>query len=128
MTPLTRQWVKKAEEDFIAAGQLLRRRKSVLPSAVCFFCQQSIEKYLKARLIEANIAFPRTHDLLQLLNLCLQVEPLWSSYAKVVDRMTDYAVTFRYPGHSATLAEARLSWKDSKSLRREIRLSLGLPN
>ena len=126
MKPLTRQWVKKAEEDFMAAGQLLRRRKNVLPSAVCFFCQQSAEKYLKARLIEANIAFPRTHDLLQLLNLCLPVEPLWASYSNRVDAMTDYAVSFRYPGHSATAGEARQCWKDAKSLRREARMSLGL--
>lgn len=41
--------------------------------------------------------------------------------------MSDYAVDFRYPGHSATLAEARQSFKDYRSIRREVRLSLGLP-
>ena len=52
-----------------------------MPDAACFFCRQCVEKYLKARLTEAGLAFPRTHDLLQLLNLCLQSEPLWSIYA-----------------------------------------------
>lgn len=75
MKPLTRDRVKKAENDFKVASQILRRRKDIVPDAACFFCQQSVEKYLKARLIEAAIAFPRTHDLLQLLNLCVQVEP-----------------------------------------------------
>ena len=98
-----------------------------MPDAACFFSQQCVEKYLKARLIEAGIAFPRTHDLLQLLNLCLPVEPLWSPYAKMVDAMSDYAVDFRYPGHSATLAEARQCLKNCKAIHREIRLSLGLP-
>ncbi len=110
MKPSTREWVKKAENDFKVASQLLRRRKDVVPDAASFFCQQCVEKYLKARLIEAGIAFPRTHDLLQLLNLCLPVEPLWSAYAKSADAMSDYAVDFRYPGHSATLAEARRSF------------------
>jgi len=128
MKPLTRDWVKKAENDFKVASQILRRRKDIVPDAACFFCQQSVEKYLKARLIEAAIAFPRTHDLLQLLNLCLQVEPLWSAYAKVVDSMSDYAVDFRYPGHSARLAEARRALKYCRSLRSEIRRSLGLKN
>jgi HEPN domain-containing protein len=127
MKPLTREWVKKAEDDFKVASQILRRRKDIVPDAACFFCQQCIEKYFKARLVEAGISFPRTHDLLQLLNLCLPVEPLWSSLAAVADAMTDYAVDFRYPGHSATLSEARDCLKNCKVIRREIRLSLGLP-
>ena len=127
MKPLTREWVKKAEDDFTVASQILRRRKDIVPDAACFFCQQSIEKYFKARLVEANITFPRTHDLLQLLNLCLPVEPLWAPYAKVVDALSDYAVDFRYPGHTTSLSDARKCLKDCKAVRREIRLSLGLP-
>jgi hypothetical protein len=52
---------------------------------------------------ETGASFPRTHDLLQLLNLCAQTQPLLLAYAKVVDEMTDYAVDFRYPDQSATL-------------------------
>jgi HEPN domain-containing protein len=126
MKPTTREWVKKAENDFKVASLILRRRKDVVPDAACFFCQQCIEKYLKARLLEAGIIFPRTHDLLQLLNACVQIEPLWSAYAKVVDAMSDYAVDFRYPGHSATLREAKAALRHCESLRAEVRRSLGL--
>jgi HEPN domain-containing protein len=126
MKPTTREWVRKAENDYKVAGQILRRRKDVVPDAACFFCQQCVEKFLKARLLEAGIAFPRTHDLLQLLNACLQVEPLWAAYARVVDAMSDYAVDFRYPGHSATLREARTALKHCRSLRAEARRALGL--
>ena len=127
MKPNTREWVKKAEGDFKVASQILRRRKDIVPDAACFHCQQCVEKYLKARLVEASIAFPRTHDLLKLLTLCLAVEPLWSPFVKVVDTMSDYAVDFRYPGQGATLAEARQRLKETKAIRREVRLSLGLP-
>ena len=126
MKPMTREWVKKAEGDFKVASQILSRRKDIVPDAACFFCQQCAEKYLKARLIEANIAFPRTHDLLLLLNLCLPIEPLWSAYAKSVEAMSDYAVDFRYPGQSTSLAEARRCLRDCKAVRREVRLALGL--
>ncbi len=98
MKPDTREWVKKAEDDFEVASQLLQRRKDIVPEAACFHCYQCVEKYLKARLVEAGIAFPRTHDLLKLLNLCLPVEPLWAAFANGVDTMSDYAVDFRYPG------------------------------
>jgi HEPN domain-containing protein len=127
MKPATREWAKKAEGDFKVAGHILRVRKNIVADAACFHCQQCVEKYFKARLTEAGIAFPRTHDLLQILNLCLPVEPLWAPYAKVVDAMTDYAVSFRYPGQSASLAEARRCLKACKAIRREARLSLGLP-
>ncbi|HPC61201.1 MAG TPA: HEPN domain-containing protein [Verrucomicrobiota bacterium] len=126
MKPLTREWVRKAENDFKVASQILRRRKDVVPDAACFFCQQCVEKYLKARLIEAGLPFPRTHDLLQLLNACLQVEPLWAAYAKAVDVLSDYAVDFRYPGRSASLREARNALHHCRSIRREIRGALGL--
>src|SRR5260370_17321575 len=102
MKPTTREWVKKAEDDFRVASQILRHRKNVVPDAGCFHRQQCVEKYLKARLIEAGISFPRTHDLLQLLNDCLPIEPRWSAHAKVVYGMTDYAVDSRYPPPSAT--------------------------
>jgi len=128
MKPTTREWVKKAENDFKVASQILRRRKDIVPDAACFFCQQCVEKYLKARLLEAGIAFTRTHDLLQLLNACLQVEPLWSAYSKVVDAMSDYAVDFRYPGNAATLREAKAAFKHCRSLRAEARRALGLKN
>ena len=40
MKPLTREWVKKAENDFKVASQILRWRKDRVPDAACFFCQQ----------------------------------------------------------------------------------------
>lgn len=126
MKPLAREWVRKAENDFKVARQILRRRKEVVPDAACFFCQQCIEKYLKARLVESGLAFPRTHDLVPLLRLCAPVEPLWPAYEKILDTMSDFAVDFRYPGHSATLRQARLALKHCLSFRAEARRSLGL--
>ncbi len=126
MRPTTREWVKKAENDFKVASQILRRRKDIVPDAACFFAQQCVEKCLKARLVEAGLPFPRTHDLVQLLNACLAVEPAWSPYSKVADQMTDYAVDYRYPGNSATLREARIALKHCRTLRTLARRRLRL--
>jgi HEPN domain-containing protein len=97
-----------------------------VPDAACFFCQQCVEKYFKACLLEEGTSFPRTHDLLQLLNACLALHPSWTAYSNVVDRLTDYAVDFRYPGQTATLREARMALTDCRSLRAEVRRALGL--
>jgi len=69
MNPQTAEWVEKAEGDWNAAQQLNRVRKDPSYDAVCFHCQQSVEKYLKARLEEAGVNFPKTHDLIKLLGL-----------------------------------------------------------
>src|SRR6266436_9699242 len=102
MKPSTREWIKKAEADYQAALALARRRKITFHDQTCFLCQQSAEKYLKARLEDANIRAPKTHDLDRLLTLVLPVEPLWAPLLPTLLRLNDYAVEFRYPGHEAT--------------------------
>jgi HEPN domain-containing protein len=126
MKPLTREWADKAEGDFLVATQIMRRSKQRVFDAACFHCQQTVEKYLKARLVEAGHPFPKTHDLEVLLDLLLQVEPLWLAYKPAAKNLTDFAVNFRYPGDNATLAEAKLALKHCRSLRAEVRRSLGL--
>ena len=127
MKPLAQEWVEKAEGDFAVATQIMRRRKQRIYDAACFHSQQAAEKYLKARLCEAGLAFPKTHEIVVLLRLILPVEPLWASFLPAAQALTDYAVDFRYPGDTATLAEAKLALRDCRAIRREVRSSLGLP-
>ncbi len=128
MKPLTRDWVEKAEGDFLVATQIMRRRKQRVFDIACFHGQQTIEKYFKARLIEAGLPYPKSHDLGVLLHLLLPIEPLWKSYEPALKKLTIYAVSFRYPGDDATEAEAKAALKYSRSLRAEARRSLGLKN
>jgi HEPN domain-containing protein len=79
MKAATRDWVKKAEGDYLAAIALARKRKIPLHDQVCFHCQQSAEKYLKARMEEAGIPSRKTHNLEKLLALAVTIEPLWST-------------------------------------------------
>ena len=124
----TREWVRCAEEDFDVALILFRRRtKRPTANAIGFHCQQCAEKYLKARLEEAGSAIPKVHDLVLLLQHVLPLEPLWVSYAPMLRGLNDYAVKFRYPGNIATRAAARAALKGCRSMRAEVRLSLGLP-
>ncbi|PYJ07339.1 MAG: DNA-binding protein [Verrucomicrobia bacterium] len=127
MKHATREWVRCAEEDFDVACSLMRRRTKTAANSIGFHCQQCVEKYLKARLEEASLMVPKTHDLVALLQLLLPVEPLWASFAPALRGLNDYAVRFRYPGHTATRSDARRALKDARSFRSDARLSLGLP-
>ena len=127
MKQATREWVKKAEEDYLAALALSRRRKTPLHNTVCFHCQQCAEKYLKARIEEAGIRIPKTHDLEVLLNALLPIEPLWAALRKALQNLTDFAVDFRYPGTAATKQDARTALRDCKAVRAEVMTALRLP-
>lgn len=126
MNPSTHEWVKKAEADYQLALALARRKKVTFHDHGCFCCQQSAEKYLKARLEEAGILSPKTHDLKKLLNLLLPVEPLWAAMLPALAYLSDYAVEFRYPGHEATAHDLKKAVKDARMVRHEARLALGL--
>ena len=127
MKKSSREWIAKAEEDFAAATALSRPRKKPLWGPVCFHSQQCVEKYLKARMNEASLPIHKTHDLEQLLNQVVGIEPLWAAFRPALKRLTDAAVLPRYPGNVFTKAEAQRSLKTCKDFRREARQSFGLP-
>ena len=126
MKPLTREWIDKAEGDWIAAGLLLRARRKTNYDATCFHAQQCAEKYLKARLEEAGVAAGKTHDLGKLLSLILPVEPSWNVLRQDLIVLTDFAVDYRYPGSSATKADAKDAAQRCTKVRLVIRRSFGL--
>jgi len=62
------KWIQKASGD-MAAVEALAEGGPVHANAVAFHCQQAAEKFLKAFLVWHEVAFPKTHDLDQILNL-----------------------------------------------------------
>jgi len=90
MTTETRKWVEKAEGDYAAALPLRKSRKKHTREIVCFHLQQCLEKYLKARLVEADHEFPKTHDLEKLLDLVVKLEPMWEVLRPSLAEITDY--------------------------------------
>jgi HEPN domain-containing protein len=103
-----------------------RVRKKPNYDGLCFHAQQCAEKYIKARLYEAEIEFPKTHDLVALLDLVLIVEPLWETFREHLAFLTDSAVSFRYPGESVDRETALDALKRCRLFRGVAPESLGL--
>ena len=118
-------WVARAEEDHVLARSALRRKKPLTYGAT-FHAQQCAEKYLKATLLAKGQAFPRTHDLLALSDLCTQAGLLLEIDADLLDTLSSYAVKVRYPGADPTTEEARHALEIAKVVRRLVRKLLGL--
>lgn len=124
MNPLALEWVEKAEGDFATAQRELRARKAPNYDAACFHAQQMAEKYLKAYLQAHSIAPPRTHDLVELLVLCLPVNPAFDLLEPDLKSLNAYAVQFRYPGQSADKNDARNALKSARLIRTQVRTML----
>lgn len=127
MNDLTAEWIAKAEGDLTTAGRELRARRSPNYDAACFHAQQAAEKYLKAFLQERDESFPKTHNLIELLELCLPLDPLFELQRDLLVRLDRYAVRYRYPGESAERIEARAALDSARVVRGFVRERLGLP-
>ena len=126
MKATTREWIEKAEADFMSAGREYRARNQPNFDAACFFAQQCIETYLKGRLAEASSPIPKTHDLSVLLDSVVVIEPLWEAARSRMETLTSYATLFRYPGESATRALAKTAIADARWVRSMIRSAMRL--
>ncbi len=126
MKPLTHEWVKKAEGDFISAQREYRARRLPNYDAACFHAQQCAEKYLKACLQEKNIPFGKTHNLSALLDLLIPLESSWEMTRPFLLALTAFAIDFRYPGEFADKKLARDAVKMVLEVRRHARQFLHL--
>jgi HEPN domain-containing protein len=92
-----KQWLAKAENDW-STVEILMASGHCPAEAVCFHCQQYVEKLLKALLTLKGIEAPKTHDLRRLIQLALPVEPKLAELVGESDALTVHGVQSRYPG------------------------------
>lgn len=118
-------WIDHAEDDFNAAGKLLRGKKPSIYGA-CFHAQQCAEKYMKAILVFREQRFPMTHDLV-ILNTLLQQAGVDMNIAEdLLELLSSYAVRARYSGETPELDDAKEALKIAKQVRAFGRRFLGI--
>lgn len=121
MTHPISDWISKAEGDWSTMSRESVVTEDPAYGAVCFHAQQCAEKYLKARLVMADIEFRYSHDLLYLHKLVLSVEPGWNFLHDSLKKLTIYAIAARYPGMDATAEQADLAVEHCRVVRTTIR-------
>jgi HEPN domain-containing protein len=126
MNPLTLEWIGKAEGDFNTAEREMRVEGLPNYDAVCFHAQQCVEKYLKARLVEAAVDFGKTHDLGIILDSVIGCEPDWASLRGEMDSLAGLAVEVRYPGYLSESGDAAEAIQIARKVRKMVREALKL--
>ncbi len=111
-----KKWVLKADNDLKAAESLLAEELPIT-DAVCFHSQQAVEKYLKAYLVYRDIDFKRTHDISELLALCMKEDREFEVLKdKEIMKLTVYATELRYPEYFyiPTVEEAKNAFEKAR--------------
>jgi len=122
---MTREWIRKAEDDFRVAG-IIAAASEPFHDQVCFHCQQSAEKYLKAMLEEFGQSVPKTHDLEDLLDRLLPHHASLDRQRRGLRVLTEFAVDPRYPLMHSTKRQAASALRWAGNVRDACRSLLGL--
>lgn len=126
MDDLLAEWISKAEGDYQVAQREMRSRGEKNYDAICFHCQQAIEKYMKAFLYARKIDFPKTHNLIELLKLCSPLDGSFEMHKDLLIELDRYGVRFRYPGVSAEKEDGKSALNGAKTMREFLRTKLGI--
>ena len=124
MREITEEWVFKAEDDYRSAEALLYEIEEPVVDTACFHCQQTAEKYLKAFLEEHKVNFPRHHNLMKLLDLCIPLDKKFQSLRTDLQSLGNYAVTIRYPGLRVPFAIGEEAFETAVRIRKFVRKKL----
>jgi HEPN domain-containing protein len=124
MKPETADWIEKAEGDWKVARRELAAADPVW-HVVCFLAQQCAEKYFKASLEEANLAYSKTHDLVVLLGQTKGLLPELEATRQTLAELTTFGVAARYPGIRADAEAAHTAVAAAEVVRTAIRARLG---
>lgn len=90
-------WLWKARED-LRAGHFELTARPPLSADVVFHAQQAVEKAIKAFLSWHDRPFRRTHDLVELGEAAVEIDPSLEPALRPAAPLTEYAWRFRYPG------------------------------
>jgi len=88
-------WLKKANEDLLVINKLTEY-EVIASSAICFHCQQLVEKVLKSYLIANGKEIRKTHNIEYLLSECADFDNEFNEIDP--KNLSDFGVELRYPG------------------------------
>lgn len=120
-------WIEKAMEDLrVVEHEMRLSEEEIVTSAVCFHCQQFVEKILKAFLVFKDVDFPRTHNLELLLRLCSEQDSEFKNL--IAGNLTYYAVETRYPDEFSvpSIEEAKDCFRIAKDMKQFVLSKFGI--
>jgi HEPN domain-containing protein len=98
---LIQEWLKYSRNDLISAKHLFDDLYPKQTEIACYLSQQCAEKALKGYLLFKDTEPPKTHNLVELCQICMKHENTFSEILLACADLTPYGVTARYPNELA---------------------------
>jgi len=110
----TKNWLYFANNDIHMISDNINTEDPEATGAIAVFCQQAVEKFFKAYLIEHSVDFPKTHDLLNLYSKVKAIKD-WGIDEIILASLNGLYIKTRYPsdigvmpsGNMPTLEETK---------------------
>ncbi|MDR2964440.1 MAG: HEPN domain-containing protein [Treponema sp.] len=108
---LVHEWFNYSTNDLISAKHLFNNLYPKQTEIACYLSQQCAEKALKGFLFFKDTTPPKTHNLVELCQMCIIHD---SNFLEIMDAcadLTPYGVAVRYPNELAvddTIAKAAI--------------------
>jgi HEPN domain-containing protein len=118
-------WMFLANND-LKTSEILIKDEYPLTNVIAFHCQQTIEKYLKAYLIEKDVPIIKTHDLIKLNGMVKEIKDLGIDEKKLIVINEVYTES-RYPGELGLLPDGIPTDKQAKEFidcAKEIKITI----
>ena len=91
------EWLEIAYEDYDVARYLYDSKEPKPLEIICFHCQQSAEKSLKAYICANGIEVSKTHEVGFLCLQCSKLDESFLDFHKDCEDLESYATQARYP-------------------------------
>jgi len=114
------EWIRFADDDEGLIKIALREKGPANP--ICFHAQQIAEKYLKGFLAYHKQPSIKSHNLIQLLRLCVQIDPKPLNLEETIIQLSAFYVETRYPGDAPefTLEGAKRAYEEALQVKQTI--------
>ena len=93
---LVKDWLFFAKENLLFAKAGMKEDFSPFHT-ICFLCQGSAEKYLKAFLLWNGWKLKKTHDMSELVELCCEYDKSFEQLFSECELLNEYVSKARYP-------------------------------
>jgi HEPN domain-containing protein len=91
------EWLQIAYDDYDSAIYLFQKPHRKPHEIICYHCQQSAEKALKAFLCANDVDVPKTHETGILCRLCIDLDSSFSRFLEACEELAIFATETRYP-------------------------------
>jgi HEPN domain-containing protein len=105
MKKQTEAWIGFAEKDLLAVSEIIENQD--LTNIAAFHCQQAIEKYFKAFILENDKPLIKTHNLLALYGTVKTIIDIQFD-EDLLSTVNDIYVETRYPGEIGLLDDSSM--------------------